>query len=95
MGDDEYLRRGEADLANILLVINMDDMGAWAGSNSLAVYSASNALFDFVDDIQRHYPRGGACGSLAGEQPFHLFHARGTQPGFQRGGHPPPGAHPR
>ena len=56
MGDDEYLRRGEADLANILLVINMDDMGAWAGSNSLAVYSASNALFDFVDDIQRHFP---------------------------------------
>ena len=37
MGDDEYLRRGEADLPNILLVINMDDMGAWAGSNSIAV----------------------------------------------------------
>jgi Iap family predicted aminopeptidase len=31
-------------------------MGAWAGSNSLAVYSASNALYDFVDAIQRQYP---------------------------------------
>jgi hypothetical protein len=56
MGDDEYLRRGEADLGNILLVINMDDMGAWAGSNSLALYSASNPLYDFVDAIQRQYP---------------------------------------
>ena len=55
MGDDEYLRRGESDLGNILLAINMDDMGAWAGSNSLAVYSASNALYDFVDEIQRRY----------------------------------------
>jgi hypothetical protein len=56
VGDDEYLRRGEADFGNILLAINMDDMGAWAGSNSLAVYSASNALYDFVDEIQRRYP---------------------------------------
>jgi aminopeptidase YwaD len=56
MGDDEYLRRREADLPNILLVINMDDMGAWAGSNSLAVYSASNAFYNFVDEIQRYYP---------------------------------------
>ncbi len=57
MGDDEYLRRGgEAGLGDILLAINMDDMGAWAGSNSLAVFSASDALFDFVDEIQKKYP---------------------------------------
>lgn len=56
MGDDEYLRSGEGDLGNILLAINMDDMGAWAGSNSLAVFSASDALFDFVDEVQKKYP---------------------------------------
>jgi hypothetical protein len=56
MGDDEYLRRGEADLANILLAINMDDMGAWAGSNSLAHFEASADLQDYIDAIHSRYP---------------------------------------
>ena len=56
MGDDEYLRRGEGDLGNILLAINMDGIGAWAGSNSLAIFSASDALFDYVDEAQKNYP---------------------------------------
>ncbi|NTW08787.1 MAG: Zn-dependent exopeptidase M28, partial [Anaerolineaceae bacterium] len=57
MGDDEYLRRGgEAGLGNILLAINMDGIGAWIGSNSLAIFSASDALFDFLDEVQKKYP---------------------------------------
>ena len=56
MGDDEYLRRGEADLPNILLVINMDDMGAWAGSNSIAFYETSDALVESVKAIHKNYP---------------------------------------
>ena len=57
MGDDEYLRRGgEAELGNVLLAVNMDGIGAWVGSNSLAVFSASDALFDFTDKVQQKYP---------------------------------------
>ncbi len=95
MGDDEYLRRGESDLGNILLAINMDDMGAWAGSNSLAVYSASNALYDFVDEIQRRYP-GVVRVDPWPESNHSTFSMRGVPSlAFSCGGHPPPGAHPR
>jgi aminopeptidase YwaD len=56
MGDDEYVRRGEADLGNILLAINMDGMGARAGANSIAVFSASGELSDFVDGVREKFP---------------------------------------
>jgi hypothetical protein len=56
MGDDEYLRRGETDLPNILLVINMDDMGAWAGSNSITFYETSDALVESVKAIHKNFP---------------------------------------
>ncbi len=56
MGDDEYLRRGGDKLGRILLAINMDGMGALAGTNSIAIYSASEALREHVDGSVKQYP---------------------------------------
>ena len=56
MGDDEYLRLGGEYLGNILLVINMDDMGATAASNSIAIFSASDNLHKYVDGLVKEYP---------------------------------------
>jgi aminopeptidase YwaD len=56
MGDDEYLRLGGEDLGNILLAINMDDMGAASASNSIAIFSASDNLHKYVDSLVKEYP---------------------------------------
>jgi aminopeptidase YwaD len=56
MGDDEYMRLGGEDLGNILLAINMDDMGAAAASNSIAIFSASDNLHKYVDGLVKEYP---------------------------------------
>lgn len=56
MGDDEYMRRGGDDLGRILLAINMDDMGMLSGTNSVAIYSASDDLRAHVDALVKGYP---------------------------------------
>lgn len=44
MGDDEYLRRGEADFPAILAAINFDGAGAALGANSVTTTSGSEAF---------------------------------------------------
>jgi aminopeptidase YwaD len=56
MGDDEYLHRGGENLRDILIAINMDDMGAEAASNSIAIFSASEYLNKYVDGLVNEYP---------------------------------------
>ena len=56
MGDDEYLRLGGEDLGIILLAVNMDDMGATAASNSIAIFSASDNLQKYADGLVKEYP---------------------------------------
>lgn len=55
MGDDEYMRRGGDDLGRILLAINMDGMGTLSGTNSIAIYSASEDLRAHVDGLVKGY----------------------------------------
>jgi aminopeptidase YwaD len=55
MGDDEYMRRGGEDLGRILLAINMDAMGTLGGTNSVAIYSASDDLRAHVDALVKGY----------------------------------------
>lgn len=57
IGDDAYLAAvGEAHLQELLLAVNFDGLGHILDSNTLAIFSASPALQQIVESIQRAYP---------------------------------------
>jgi Zn-dependent M28 family amino/carboxypeptidase len=56
IGDDEYLRRGEADFPNILAAINFDGVGAALGANSLTALAASAELEGQAKCLMERHP---------------------------------------
>jgi aminopeptidase YwaD len=56
MGDTEYLRRRNEDLSDIQLSINMDGIGSILGSNSVAIFSASEQFRSSVDNCLASFP---------------------------------------
>ena len=56
LGDAEYLRRREAELEQILVVINVDGVGQQVGANTLTTMGASQPFQDQVRKIHQGYP---------------------------------------
>lgn len=56
IGDDEYLRRGEADFPNILAALNFDGVGAALGATSLTALSAPAELEAQVKALAARHP---------------------------------------
>ncbi|MGE5262083.1 MAG: M28 family peptidase [Acidobacteriota bacterium] len=55
VGVAEYLRRKEHELAQVLVLINVDGVGQTLGTNSVAVFAGSPALQEQVAIIRRQY----------------------------------------
>ena len=55
VGVAEYLRRKEHELAQVLVLINVDGVGQTLGTNSVAVFAASPALQEQVAAVRRQY----------------------------------------
>jgi Zn-dependent M28 family amino/carboxypeptidase len=56
IGDDEYLRRGEAQLGQILAAINFDGAGTLLSPNTITLISASQAFQEHLTRLTRSYP---------------------------------------
>jgi aminopeptidase YwaD len=56
LGDAEYLRRRSDTLGDVLVAINVDGVGSYVGTNSLAVMGASPALEETVWTLKAKYP---------------------------------------
>ncbi len=56
IGDDEYLRRGEAEFGQILAAINMDGVGAALGTTSITSFSASPAFQEQLTTLSAQFP---------------------------------------
>ncbi|HJW89514.1 MAG TPA: M28 family peptidase, partial [Anaerolineales bacterium] len=56
IGDDEYLRRGEAQFGDILAALNFDGVGLALGSTSIAHFSASAEFVSLAQAIVGEYP---------------------------------------
>jgi Zn-dependent M28 family amino/carboxypeptidase len=56
LGDDEYLRRGEADFGRILAAINMDGVGAALGTTSITSFLATPAFQEQLTSISAQFP---------------------------------------
>jgi len=56
IGDDEYVRRGEAYFPSIKCAINMDGSGAALGTNSLTAISAPDEMEQIVRQVAAEFP---------------------------------------
>ncbi len=56
IGDEEYLRRREEYLGDVILCINMDSIGQKLAANSIATFSASDAFEASLKELTPSYP---------------------------------------
>jgi aminopeptidase YwaD len=56
IGDDEYLRRRENRLDDVILAINIDLVGQALSSNSIAAFEISKGFKSEVEDLVTRYP---------------------------------------
>lgn len=56
VGAAEYLRRNEHELGQVLALINIDGVGQFLGTNSVAVFASSPALQEQVADLLHRFP---------------------------------------
>lgn len=56
LGDDEYLRRGEAELEQIVAAINIDGIGDYLSANTIAIFSSSPEFESQTRQITAAYP---------------------------------------
>ncbi len=56
IGDDEYLRRLGSELDQILVAINMDGVGPYLSTTSIAVFSASGEFEAKIQQLIQPYP---------------------------------------
>jgi Iap family predicted aminopeptidase len=56
VGAAEYLKRKEHELGQVLALINIDGVGQFLGTNSVAVFASSPALQEQVANLRRRFP---------------------------------------
>lgn len=56
LGDDEYVRRGEAAFGEILAAVNFDGVGSWAGANTITAMAGAPEFEAAVRRCQGRFP---------------------------------------
>jgi Iap family predicted aminopeptidase len=56
LGDDEYLRRGEAEFGQIVAAINIDGIGDYLSANTLAIFASSAEFENQTRQLTAAYP---------------------------------------